>query len=191
MRTHKEVAMATSRDAGAVGNEHALVPIVQTFALPHHTILNFGAGKHAVHSAVLRTAGHNVTSYDYHGEKPDIKALGLHDMDALKRRYDIVFASNVLNVQNTGKHLARTLNEIAGSVNPATGMAIVNLPQSPRKDAFKGMDTQQGIDRVERALKRRFGHVERHPAGSSHSPIWIAKQPKHPAPAEQRELENA
>lgn len=184
--------MDTSRDAGAVGGEHALVPrVVRMFAMPSDDILDYGSGKRAVHSAVLRAAGHKVTSHDYHGENPDIKALGIHDPDALKRRYHIVFASNVLNTQNTGRHLARTLNEIAGAVHPAAGMAIVNLPQSPRKDAFRGLDVQQGVDKVERALKRRFGSVERHPVGSNHSPIWILRHPKNPAPSEQASLANA
>ncbi len=183
--------MRTSRDLGAVG-ENAVVPrVVRMFALPHHKILDYGAGKKALHAAALRTAGHNVTAYDYWGKKPEIAKLGLHDPHALSRRYDIVYASNVLNVQATTRHLAKTLNQIARSVDPATGMAIVNFPQTPRKNAFRGMTIQDANNKVEKALKRRFHHVERHPSSTGSSPVWIAKHPKNPAPSEVRELEDA
>ena len=191
LRSHKQVAMDTSRNLGAVGEFARVPPIVRRFALPQHDILDYGSGKHAAHSAVLRAAGFNVTSHDYHGSTPEGRELGVHDPDALKRRYHIVFASNVLNTQNTGRHLARTLNEIARATHPAEGMAIVNLTQSPRKDAFKGMTNQQGNEKVERALKRRFHHVERVAGEAGHSPVWIAKHPKNAPPSEQAELQDA
>ena len=140
--------------------------------MPHHNILDFGAGSLAVHTGKLRAEGHSVTAHDYHA-KP-----GIHDPDALKRRYHMVIASNVLNVQDSPRQLAITLNDIANSVDPAGGMAIANFSQ-PRYDAYKGMDVMTGNAKLEKALKRRFNQVERHPMGNNREPIFILKGPKH------------
>ena len=178
--TGKERAMHSARNRGAVGVNAVVPRVVRMFALPHQTILDYGAGPDTAHTLALRAAGFNVTAHDYHAEKPEIKAKGLHDADALKRRYHIVFASNVLNTQDSRPLLAKTLNEIAASVHPTEGMAIVNLTASPRYDAFKGMTNQEANKSVELSLKRRFHSVERHPMGTSQAPVWIAKNPKNP-----------
>jgi len=179
--TGRERAMHSARGLGAVGKNAVVPRVVRMFALPHHTILDYGAGPDTLHAMALRTAGFNVTAHDYHADDPAIKAKGLHDPDALKRRYHIVYASNVLNVQDSKKDLAKTLNEIAGCVHPSEGMAIVNLTSSPRYDAFKGMGVAEGNAAVEAALKRRFSHVEKHPDFKGSAPVWIAKHPIHPA----------
>jgi hypothetical protein len=113
-----------------------------------------------------------VTAHDYHA-KP-----GIHDPDALKRRYHVVIASNVLNVQDSPRQLATSLNDIANSVDPAGGFAIANFAH-PRYDAWKGMDVMTANRKLENALKRRFTHVEKHPMGSNQEPIFILKGPKH------------
>jgi hypothetical protein len=155
--------------------------VARSFILPHHEILDYGSGKLAQQAEILTRAGHKVTAHDHWGLDDKVKALGLHDPDALKRRYHMVLASNVLNVQGTRRDLAQTLNEIAGAVHPTEGMAIVNFANTPRYDAFKGMSMEQGNKSIEMALKRRFHSVERHPITTGVStPVWICKTPKHP-----------
>lgn len=166
-------AMASSRSAGAVGENPVVYRIARTMILPHHTILDYGAGKAAAHTMQLRAEGHNVTAHDYHA------VPGLHDPDALNKRYHVVLASNVLNVQNTPRHLARTLNDIANCVDPAGGFAIVNMPAQPRYDAHRGYGIVEGNARVQRALKNRFGSVELHPDSAGGSAVWICRSPKH------------
>jgi hypothetical protein len=168
-----ERSKSSSRAGGAVGGDPLAYRVARTLILPHHSILDFGSGSHAVHTGKLRAAGHNVTAHDYHA------VAGLHDPDALKRRYDMVIASNVLNVQDDARQLATSLNDIANSVNPAGGMAVANFPHQPRYDAWKGMDIMTANRKLENALKRRFTHVERHPMGSNTEPIYILKGPKH------------
>jgi hypothetical protein len=141
--------------------------------MPNHEILDYGAGKDAVHTHALRNEGYNVVAHDFHA------VPGMHDPEALKRRYDMVLASNVLNVQGTAAMLASTLNDLAGSIKPAGGQAIVNLPSQPRYDAFKGMHPMEATQKLENAMRRRFNSVERHPMGTNQSPVWILKDPKH------------
>ncbi len=169
----KKVAMATSRARGAVGVRAIVPQIVKEFAMPHYTILDFGSGKEPAHAEVLRHAGHNVTAHDYHA------VPGVHDENALKRRYDLVYASNVLNVQDTRKALASTLNDIAGAVKPNGGIGILNFPDDPRKGIFSQMNPLDAVAHVERAIRRRFKIVERHPRGNANNPIWIVKEPKY------------
>ena len=167
-----ERAKASSRAFGAVGGNPLAYRVARTLIMPHHSVLDFGSGRDAVHSTELRNEGHNVTAHDYHA------VPGVHDPEALKRRYHVVIASNVLNVQDSAVHLSRTLNDIANSVDPAGGMAIANFPHQPRYDAYKGMDVVTANQKLERALKRRFHHVEKHPMGSNREPIFVLKGPK-------------
>jgi len=164
--------MASSRAFGAIGKDPRAYQVARTLILPHHTVLDFGSGEHAIHTDALRQAGHNVTAHDYHA------VPGVHDPDALKRRYHVVIASNVLNVQDSPSQLATSLNNIANSVDPAGGMAIASFPAEPRYNAYKGMTIEQGNAKLKTALKRRFESVEEHPSGSKREPIFILKSPK-------------
>jgi hypothetical protein len=179
--THKERAMRSGIPRGFVGGDRTVAyKVAKTLLLPHHTILDFGAGKDAQQSQLLRQAGFNVTAYDHWGSTEEGKAAGLHDENALNRRYHVVMAGNVLNVQGTRRDLAHTLNQIAGAVHPTEGMAIVAFTKSPRYDAFKGLDNQQGNASIELSLKRRFHSVEKHSMSKGDSPVWICKTPKNP-----------
>jgi len=50
----------------------------------------------------------------------------------LNRQYDIVFASNVLNVQPTVPHLIRVLDQTYNLIKPG-GVFFCNFPSTPRK----------------------------------------------------------
>ncbi|MDB5413213.1 MAG: hypothetical protein JWR10_1548 [Rubritepida sp.] len=159
------VANATARSGGAVG-EFALVPaFAGRIALRGQSILDFGAGPQAIHAARLRAMGHQVTAHDF-GEN---LVPGVHDPDALSRRYDVVFASNVLNVADTEALLQLTLSQIAGAVLPG-GAAILNLPAEPRKRAWTG--TRRDDDRLGTLLASRFGSVRRLPR------LWYCRAPR-------------
>lgn len=162
----------SSRQNGAVGKDPVVYQVAREMLMPHHTVLDFGSGKHALHTTSLRAAGHNVTAHDYHATP------GVHDPEALKRRYHVVLASNVLNIQNSPRQLASTLNDIANSVHPADGMAIVNMPTGPLYDAWKGMDVSTATQKLEVALKRRFKSVNRYPNSPSGT-VWILKSPRY------------
>lgn len=160
------VANLTSRAKGAVGSK-ALVPqVVEKIAKPTDVILDYGAGKHAAHTQYLRDKGLNVTAYDF-GANVDPE---LHDPGALKKKYNIVFASNVLNVQSSLTMLGMTLDQIK-SVLTSGGQFVGNLPMSPRKS----LDLNTEVLQTE--LAKRFSTVER-VGGTKQAPVFLAKNPK-------------
>ena len=89
------------------------------------TFLDYGAGLKATQTKKLLEAGYKVTAYDMGGNVTE-----LHDANALSKKYDVVFASNVLNVQFTMEGIEKMLSEMNGCSNK---YIIMNYPSSPRK----------------------------------------------------------
>lgn len=155
-----ETANRTSRARGAIGSRAITPRYVQTVATPEHTILDYGAGRDAVHAQTLRDSGLNVTAHEF-GQNRNER----HDPDALERQYHLVYASNVLNTQSSHEMMARTLDQIRAAVRPGGGF-VGNYPGSPRKSGLKAQD-------VEALLKERFKTVKR-VGGTSSAPLWHA-----------------
>jgi len=108
--------------------KNRIVPkVVELYAKPESEILDYGAGKGMIQAKKLIKKGFKVTAYDF-GDNVTKE----HDRKALDRKYDIVYASNVLNVQPNTRTLNVTLKEIEGAVKKG-GLAIVNYPKKPRK----------------------------------------------------------
>ncbi|HEY6020162.1 MAG TPA: hypothetical protein VIY48_09750 [Candidatus Paceibacterota bacterium] len=128
-------------------------------------ILDYGAGWKAIHARGLRDLGYEVVAHDF-GRNFD---PAVHDAGALSRVYDVVYASNVLNVQCTTSALARTLYELASVVEPERGFAVVNYPTDPRK--MPGISAQE----VRRALGEVFWVVGEVPKQSC--PVWECWEP--------------
>lgn len=125
------------------------------------TVLNFGAGKVnrdgvVPHSEVLRAMGARVTDYDFPGNQAD----GVHDPDALQRKYDIVMASNVMNVQQSAPMIAATLGSISRVLKPG-GFAVFNYPKTPRKAAGSGKDGKLTGREFTDIVSKHFDNVER------------------------------
>ena len=132
MYTHNEILIAnkTSRAGGSVGNNAVTPKIVKDLISPkdNKSILDFGAGKSAVQTLALRAEGYDVTAYEF-GNNVDVN---LHSENALKRKYDVIYASNVINVLSTIKMVSETLSQIHKSLAEG-GIFIANYPASPRK----------------------------------------------------------
>jgi hypothetical protein len=158
------IANKTSRSSGSVSGK-ALVPrYVEVNIDKRSSILDFGAGKDAIHSKRLRDSGFkNVTAYDFGSNSKD----GLHDSDALSKRYDCVFASNVLNVQSSMSMLKFTLDSIRKAVKPG-GVFIGNFPESPRKSEEITNEV------IFKELQTRFKKVEV-VGGTKRAPVFLAK----------------
>lgn len=167
------IANATSRSGGAIG-EHAIVPrLVAELATTGEAggkglkILDFGAGKDALHAKMLRERGLDVTAHDFGGNVKD----GIHDPAALSKAHDLVYASNVLNVQSSPAMLRTTIGQMWNATAPG-GRVIANLPFSPRK--FEGLNPAL----VEQVLKEQgFTSVTRI-GGSPREPVYSAIRPK-------------
>jgi len=164
-----EIANATSRSGGAVGAK-ALVPKLVRDMLrmePGRTrkkILDYGAGKHATHAGMLRwDEGLHVTAYEM-GANFDPER---HDADALKRTYDVVYASNVLNTLASRRAITGTITEIRAAVDGVVwAFAVVNYPDEPRKCDIT-------TDEMRRMLERRFRKVERSKISPANRPVWV------------------
>ena len=124
-----EIANKTSRSAGAVGFKAVVPKWIKDNILveDNHRILDYGAGKSAVHTVALGNKGYDVVAHDFGSNVGYV-----HHSNALDQEYDILYASNVLNVQSSKKMLVETLQEIYRAVRQG-GIFVANYPKSPRK----------------------------------------------------------
>jgi SAM-dependent methyltransferase len=89
-------------------------------------VLDYGAGKDAYGTVFLRTLGFDCTAYDIGKNVTDI-----HSVDALTRKYDIIFASNVMNVQPGVIGVLGVISDVIKSLEHG-GEFIFNYPSKPR-----------------------------------------------------------
>lgn len=115
----------SARSAGSVG-PMAIVPRLIEKWHPKGTILDYGAGPKAIHAERLRKQGLNVTAY----ELPPNHDPKLHDLNSLTRKYDVVYASNVINVQENKRAAAKVVTELSRLIK-AGGSCVLNLPYTP------------------------------------------------------------
>lgn len=151
----KKIANSTSRSAGAVGQDPLVYRQFRNRYSPNQnlTVLDFGAGRDAVHTKKLRDMGYNICAHEF-GENQNHN----HNPFALTDRYNVVLASNVLNVQSSIRMLNATLSDIANCVR-SCGCAIVNYPRTPRKMQFgTGLLVQILLDHFEE-VTRLSGNV--------------------------------
>jgi SAM-dependent methyltransferase len=122
-------ANKTSRSSGAIG-KRAIVPryIKENFKpFDAGRILDFGSGKGAIHTLKLRELGFVVDAYDFGSNR----VKDLHVPELQEKAYDLVFASNVLNIQQDRAMCLLTLQEIFAVLKPG-GKFICNYPSNPR-----------------------------------------------------------
>lgn len=122
-----EIANRTAHTRGCVGRWAKAPRVVARLATRRMKILDYGAGPEAQHTETLRAMGFDVVAHEIGG---NIRA-GVHDPEALTRRYDLVMLSNVLNQPSTAA-LDATLREVAGLVGVG-GFVVANYPGRPRK----------------------------------------------------------
>ena len=164
--TEIKIANATSRSGGAsaINKDGSIRAIVPRYVAEHinkeDSLLDFGAGKGAVHTKWLREEGFKVTAYDF-GENC---IEGLHDKNALSKQYKVIMASNVLNVSSSLGMLLGTLNQINNSLEPG-GEFICNYPSSPRKMVLTANDLREIIESIFKGRIERVG-------GTSSAPLW-------------------
>ena len=166
-----KIANATSRSNGASaknkdGSVRAIVPrYVAEHINKEESLLDFGAGKGAIHTQWLKEQGFNATAYDF----GDNVIEGLHDKDALNKQYKVIMASNVLNVQSSMTMMFDTLNQIYDSLEFG-GKFICNYPSSPRKMPLPAATLGY-------MLKQTFGGNVERVGGTSSAPLWVVYKP--------------
>lgn len=158
------IAQATSRNLGAVGAKAVVPKMVRKYAdKDKDKILDFGAGKAAAHTLSLRDEGYDVTAYDFSQSEH-------HDPTALNRKYTMVFASNVLNVQGSEDMLMNDTLRPISKVLKKGGKFIGNLPSSPLKGLYNGLSYKEAIALLDSKLREVFSKVDRL-EGST--PMWM------------------
>ena len=161
-----KIANATSRSNGAsaINKDGSIRAIVPKYVAEHinkeDSLLDFGAGKSAVHTKWLREQGFNAVAYDF----GDNLIEGVHDKDALSKQYKVIMASNVLNVQSSLDMLLTTLNQIYNSLESG-GEFICNYPASPRKLLLAASDLREILQSIFKGRIERVG-------GTSSAPLW-------------------
>ena len=161
-----KIANATSRSGGAsaINKDGSVRAIVPKYVAEHinkeDSVLDFGAGKGAVHTKWLREEGFNVTAYDF----GDNIIEGLHDRNALQKQYKVIMASNVLNVQSSLDMLFETLRQIDNSLEPG-GEFVCNYPSSPRKMLLAANDLREILQSIFKGRIEKVG-------GTSSAPLW-------------------
>jgi len=124
----------TARSAGAVGR-NAVVPRVVTKYLKDNpelaTVLDYGAGPDQIHVMKMRKEFPMGLILGYEIGDNHRKYHHITRRTAYRILWDVVYASNVLNVQPTEDALEDTLRELM--VLSKNGIAIFNYPASPRK----------------------------------------------------------
>jgi len=175
--------------------------------LPAGPILDFGCGAGAVQVRALYTLGFDVDGYEWPPNYADTTGKGIsraRDYDqsvddgyidpfALERteHYDIVMASNVLNVQPTWGCFWTTINLIRELMAPG-GVFICNMAGSPREVISKG---RRGDGQTEALLEMSFQSVTRYEKSiltATKKPtdkwIWVCADPVFNSDAMQRDI---
>ncbi len=116
-----EIAKATSRARGAVGPQAVIPRVISKLIAKGQKVLDFGAGKEALHAKTLRKSGFKVSAYDFN--IPGSEKF-------LDTKHDVVYASNVLNVQADDTMLNLTKGQMHQAVK-SDGVIYANFPSSP------------------------------------------------------------
>lgn len=140
----------------------AIDKIIRNLISKNDLVLDFGAGKNAIQALRLQREGYKVTAYDF-GDNLNSK---IHDPDALDKKYDVIYASNVINVQSSISMLHETLSQIVSVLKPS-GVFIANYPKDPR---MLGLNEEKML----KELKRHFTSIERYP--NTKNIIWVMRK---------------
>lgn len=139
----------------------AIDQVIRNLISKKDRVLDFGAGKNAIQALRLQEEGYRVTAYDFGWNlNPEI-----HEPHALRRKYDVVYASNVINVQSSLDMLQETLSQVLG-VLKSSGKFVANYPKEPRMLGFSE-------ERMLKELKKHFQSIERYPG--TKNIIWVMK----------------
>jgi 2-polyprenyl-3-methyl-5-hydroxy-6-metoxy-1,4-benzoquinol methylase len=143
--------------------------IIRNHITTSNSVLDFGAGG-AKPATRLKSEGYNITAYDFM-YTPEQKPTDddPRDYNALSKKYDVVYASNVINVQSSEKMILKTIKEIKGSMKPSA-VFICNFPTNPRKWA----EMQKAND-MKDFLSKHFTDIKLI-GGTNSDPIWSMKK---------------
>jgi len=170
MATSEQIIVAnkTSRHSPAVGAK-ALTPkttreyLENNFPNKDAEILDFGAGKGAMHAQAFVNDGWNCLAHEF-GDNINPR---VHCELSLLNKYDVVYASNVLNVQGDEVMLRETLQQVK-AVMKVGAVFFANYPLDPRKS---GLTTQEVCD----IIQEEFAFCM-WVGGKKNAPVWLIQE---------------
>ena len=121
-------------------------------------ILDYGCGSEFIQGKYLQKLGFNVYAWDFGENKPEECVVSLEQV------YDVIYASNVLNVISSESMLMETINQIYDCLNDG-GVFIANYPTSPRKMECSAASIGQ-------IICTKFGCGANIVAGGKSAPVW-------------------
>jgi hypothetical protein len=129
--SYTEEVNKTYRANGAVGKEAVVPKKIAEIFNPNDglRILDYGAGTLALHAKNLRKLGFYVDAYDIGENTDSCNVQGLR----FPPEYDVVYASNVINVQPTLRDVQTIINHIKVYALKPGGKFLFNYPSTPRK----------------------------------------------------------
>lgn len=121
-------------------------------------ILDFGCGTDFIQGKYLKQLGFDVSGWDFGNNKP------ANCIEKLEQVYDVVYASNVLNVISSRSMLMETIEQIKSCLKD-DGIFVANFPQSPRKMKISSNE-------LSNIIQEKFGGIAHKISGVS-CPMWI------------------
>lgn len=167
-REEIKIANATYRRSGSsVFDKSGNVRSVVTRYVRNHVdknakILDYGCGSEFIQGNYLRQLGFNVDGWDIGDNKPK------NCVSELRQIYDVVYASNVLNVISSMDMLKETLDQVYNCLKQG-GYFIANYPTAPRK-----MDVDIGV--LIDIIQDKFGDTTKIVGGTKSAPILCVKK---------------
>ena len=166
MFTQEEIriANATYRSKGSSvfdkdGNVRSVVArFVASSVSKDKKILDFGCGSEFIQGKYLRELGFDVSGWDFGDNKPK------DCVEKLEQVYDVVYASNVLNVISSEPMLMETIEQIKYCLKH-NGVFIANFPQSPRKMNISSNE-------LSNIIQEKLGGIAHKISGTS-CPMWV------------------
>ena len=127
------------------------------------SILDFGAGRTALHAQAMVADGYMVLAHEF-GDNVDPK---VHCQLALCNKYNVVYASNVLNVQSDEAMLVETIKQVKKCMKYG-GVFFANFPLEPRK-----MDMNAG--QLQELLQQHFSSAVI-VGGKKNAPVFLMEK---------------
>ena len=113
-------------------------------------LLDFGSGAYISQVLKLRDLGYDIDGFDLYWDDELAKVEGIYHPGKPPPRggYDMIMASNVINVQTNTLDLEATLDEMKKYLAPG-GTLVLNYPGTPRKMKPKAWSPKEMWDFVE------------------------------------------
>jgi len=129
-KKEQKEAVKTAR-VGCFSNNAVVPKMVSILASKKDKILDYGTG-YGQYTKMLRDEGLNIFMHDFSRNHPSELNKYFLDSPESSSPFDIIFASNVLNVQTSSEMLVRTLRDVVCLLD-MDGLFVGNYPNKPRK----------------------------------------------------------